>query len=131
LNALLPFAVDFSPAPAPGSSAFRVPLPWLDGRTTECLFPDTRPAGEAHGFQLRTAGDLLLGCATLPVGAAPAAAARELYVRLLAASAGHSLYRIWNYVPGINASHHGVENYHAFCLGRAQAFEAGYGENFR
>src|SRR6185295_16228459 len=43
---------------------------------------------------------------------------------------GHHLYRIWNYVPGINTLTDGFENYRAFCQGRSLAFEAEAGAGF-
>jgi hypothetical protein len=116
---------------APGRTVFRLPLPWLDGGTTESLFPGARCAGEAHGFSLRVADDLLLGCSVLPLNEALPEAARGIYRRIFAACEGWTLYRIWNYIPEINAEPSGQENYRAFCVGRAQAFEAVHGERFR
>jgi chorismate lyase / 3-hydroxybenzoate synthase len=114
-----------------GRTVLRLPLPWLGGDPTESLFQDARPAGEAHGFHLHEAGDLLVGCAVRPVGGAPERAARELYRGLLAACAGRPLCRIWNYVPAINEQPGGLENYRAFCAGRSLAFEAAHGTGFR
>jgi len=108
----------------------RLPLPWLHGDTTEFLFPQAQPAGNSHGFLLHQAGELLLGCAVQNMDPNPVETARDLYRRLLGASAGRSLYRIWNYVPAINAHPNGMENYRAFCAGRAQAFETVHGTRF-
>ncbi|MGH7955465.1 MAG: hypothetical protein ACREH8_00455, partial [Opitutaceae bacterium] len=41
------------------------------------------------------------------------------------------LYRVWNYVPEINAHPNGLENYRAFCQGRSLAFEATLGGEFQ
>lgn len=130
------FSVEFSAATAEisranGQTTFCLPLPWLEGDLTEILFRDAQPAGEAHGFLLYQSGGLTIGCAVQPVDGNPATAARELYRRLLRASAGQSLYRIWNYVPEINARLEGIENYRAFCAGRSHAFEEAYGANFK
>ena len=112
-------------------TTLRLPMPWLAGETVANLFPGVRPAGTAHGFLLHEVDDLLIGCSLQPVRGAPETAARELYARLLAASQGRPLYRIWNYVPAINAEPAGLENYRAFCSGRAQAFEAAYGAGYK
>jgi hypothetical protein len=49
----------------------------------------------------------------------------------LGAAAGHHLYRIWNLVPDINGvGGTGLENYRAFCRGRAEAFEAALGGGY-
>ena len=112
-------------------TTLRLPLPRLGGETTASLFPRVRPAGSARGFLLHEVDELLIGCSLQPVQGDPEAAARELYGRLLATSKGRPLYRIWNYVPAINAEPAGLENYRAFCSGRAQAFEAAYGADFK
>ncbi len=56
-----------------------------------------------------------------------AAASRQLYARLLGITQGHELYRVWNFVPQINAMTNGLENYQAFNAGRHQALTAGWG----
>jgi len=116
---------------APSRSVLRLPLPRLGGGAVERLFPGARGIGEAHGFSLHEADDLLIGCSVLPLEGALTEAARDLYRRMHAASEGRSLYRIWNYVPAINAECAGQENYRAFCIGRAEAFEAAHGSGFK
>jgi len=115
----------------PAKTVLSLPLPGIAGGATERLFPGSRAAGEAHGFFLHEADDLLLGCSVLPLDGALAEATRDLYGRLFAACAGRPLYRIWNYVPAINAEVAGQENYRAFCAGRARAFESALGAGFR
>jgi len=48
---------------------------------------------------------------------------RTLYARLLDVMEGRNLYRIWNFVPGINTPFGELDVYKLFCLGRAEAFE--------
>ena len=50
---------------------------------------------------------------------------------MLAACEGRHLFRIWNYVPRINALTDGFENYRAFCMGRSLAFETKFGPTFQ
>ncbi|HTB80618.1 MAG TPA: hypothetical protein VK717_06995 [Opitutaceae bacterium] len=112
-------------------AGLRLPLPRLGGETTERIFSSLRPAGEAAGFQLFSADGWLLGCGLQPATEAPEAAALELYRRLLRATDGRWLYRVWNYVPDINGLRDGFENYRAFSAGRAQAFEEAFGADYR
>jgi chorismate lyase / 3-hydroxybenzoate synthase len=107
-----------------------LPLTWLGGAATECLFGAARPAGEREGFRLFAADELRIGWSLQPVGADLAAAGRELYRRLLLAAEGRPLCRIWNYVPEINGRRDGLENYRAFNAGRAGAFQDAFGADF-
>ncbi len=114
-----------------GRPGLCLPLVRLGGETAECIFPAVRPAGEAHGFQLFAAGELLLGCGFQPVAGDAETAAVALYRRLLRAADRRPLCRIWNYVPAINALTNGLENYRAFNIGRARAFEEAFGAGYR
>ncbi|MGH7996845.1 MAG: hypothetical protein ACREFX_10875 [Opitutaceae bacterium] len=130
-----PFEVEFGKAAAclyrSGLRAgLRVPVPVLGAETRERFWPEAAPAGVEAGFDLYTSGDLLIGCAAWPAGEDPTEAARRLYLRLLDAAAGGHLYRVWNYVPGINGSTGDLENYRAFCVGRGAAFEERWGPAF-
>jgi enamine deaminase RidA (YjgF/YER057c/UK114 family) len=59
------------------------------------------------------------------------AATTDLYRRLFAATEGLHLYRLWNYVPHINACEDGLENYRRFCRARSLALEARFGKHFQ
>ena len=111
--------------------ALHLPVPWLGGHPVEQIFAAAEPERTAAGFVLRRAGSLLLGCTVQPVGASLQAATGELYRRLLGVVAGRPLYRVWNYVPAINEVADGMENYRAFCAGRAEAFESALGAGYR
>ena len=127
---LFPLQVEFGAAAAAAAGdepRLRLPLVRLDGPAAECLFSAARPLGERDGFRLFAAGNLLVGWSLEPAGGDLAAAARELYRRLVAAARGRQLCRIWNYVPQINALRGGLENYRAFNSGRAEAFQAAFG----
>lgn len=54
----------------------------------------------------------------------------SLYARMLDVCRGWSLYRIWNFVPRINATTDGLENYRSFSIGRSKAFESCFGLGF-
>ncbi len=76
-------------------------------------------------FHRIVSGQHLLGIASIPVAPDTLEAQTEsLYNQLLSDHPDFSLYRIWHFVPEINrVPHGGIENYRAFCKGRAIAFE--------
>jgi chorismate lyase/3-hydroxybenzoate synthase len=130
---LFPLEVEFDAAAATlgeDEARLRLPLAWLNGATTECLFGAARPTGELEWFRVFAADGLRVGWSLQPVGGDMAAAARELYRRLLLAAKGRPLCRIWNYVPQINETRNGIENYRAFNSGRAGALQAAFGADY-
>jgi enamine deaminase RidA (YjgF/YER057c/UK114 family) len=108
-----------------------IPLPVLAGGETECLLKSAEPIGTQEGFALFQGEHGLAGFAVAPAGADLEAATEDLYRRLFAITAEHRLFRIWNYVPRINAVEHGLENYRRFCRGRSLAFERQFGRTFQ
>ena len=115
----------------PVGPGLRLPIPLLAGEAAEKIFDGVHPAGEKEGFRLFRRGGLLLGCALEPARPDLAGQTQRLYQRLIALSRDRHLYRIWNYVPRINAHVAGLENYHAFCRGRSLAFEEALGPAFK
>ncbi|MES2696971.1 MAG: hypothetical protein V4773_26140 [Verrucomicrobiota bacterium] len=126
-----PFRITFGGEPV-AETVIHIQSPWLAGAPTEDLFPLAAPAEHAQGIALYRSGGLLLGHAQEPFLATELAARTEsLYRRILGVTRGLHLYRIWNYVPQINAETAGLENYRAFCAGRSLAFEAALGRQFQ
>ena len=108
-----------------------VAVPWLGGNRCEEIFARAVPVSSDHGVQLYQAGGFLIGHAREIKGTHGLSAVTEIaYNQLLNACAGQHLLRIWNYVPRINEEANGLENYRAFCQGRAQAFERALGVGF-
>jgi chorismate lyase/3-hydroxybenzoate synthase len=129
--ATAPFLVDFTGAAAIGpQSGARLRLKVLAGEPHENIFPSIQPAGACGAFSLFASDEWLLGSATSEPGMGIEAVARGLYGDLLDAARDFHLCRIWNYVPHINAHSGGIENYRAFCRGRAMAFEAQQGPRY-
>jgi hypothetical protein len=134
--AAMPLTIEFGAASAgaahePACPGLRLPIPLLAGEATEKIFDDVQPSGEKDGFKLFRRGGLLLGVALEPARPDLVAQTQRLYQHLIALSRGRHLYRIWNYVPRINAHVAGLENYHAFCRGRSLAFEEALGPAFK
>jgi enamine deaminase RidA (YjgF/YER057c/UK114 family) len=108
-----------------------VALPVLAGGADEVLLAGTESPRSSDGFCLHSAAGQLAGFAVAPPEVDLEAAAAGLYEGLFRATHGLHLYRIWNYVPQINAEEHGLENYRRFCRGRSLAFERQFGSGFR
>jgi enamine deaminase RidA (YjgF/YER057c/UK114 family) len=111
--------------------ALRIAMPVLAGTGTETVLADAPEPAVREGFTLYDRGTLLAGFAEEAPGLNPESAARDLYARLFSVTAGLQLYRIWNYVPQINAATGGMENYQRFCRGRSLAFEEKFGGEFQ
>jgi len=110
-------------------------LPVLGGEPGENLFPEAvRAAPQGGGlFSLATADGWLLGLAALDPKGDLEGASHAVYRSLadVAEGRGAHLCRVWNFVPGINATGPGhLENYRAFSRGRSLAFEEAYGAGF-
>lgn len=115
-----------------GANSLRIAAPWLGGAEREEIFAGVTPIGSEHGLSLYRCGGLLLGHAHDPfVERELASRTESTYERMLNACEGRHLYRIWNYVPRINALTYGFENYRAFCMGRSLAFERKFGGHFQ
>lgn len=113
------------------NAGLTVSTPFLAGAEAESIFASAVPLAGGDGVQLYRQGSLLLGHAREAVVSDHFEAAAEvIYGRVLKTVRGRQLYRVWNYVPRINAISDGLENYRAFCLGRAQAFEREFGAGF-
>lgn len=105
-------------------------MPWLAGPRQEVIATGTGPRENDGLFLTNLPDGGLAGAAVAPADLDPHAAARYLYSRMLSSLSGNHLYRIWNYIPGINAEGDGLENYRAFNAGRQAAFITAHGPDF-
>ncbi|MBL9187752.1 MAG: hypothetical protein JNK23_09760 [Opitutaceae bacterium] len=128
----LPWRVAFAGGPGVAHDALLIQAPWLAGEGAEEIFPAATPAGERDGVRLFRSGGFLLGHAREAFVPADLAGRTEaLYRRILAATGGLHLCRIWNYVPRINDHTDGIEHYRTFCTGRSLAFERAHGDGYQ
>jgi chorismate lyase/3-hydroxybenzoate synthase len=126
-----PFRVGFGNGSVASDSLLQIATPRLGGVQTEEIFGDAISLGLSEGVRLFRSGDFLLGHAQAPFIPSELSARTEtLYRRIFAATQGQHLYRIWNYVPEINAHTAGKEHYRTFCEGRSLAFESCLGHTF-
>ena len=114
-----------------GFPSLRVALPILAGADSEQLLADSATPGVHRGWSLFRSGMWLAGFAVAAPEADLETAAGGLYRGLFEAAAGMHLYRVWAYVPQINALTGGMENYRLFCRGRSLAFEERFGAAFQ
>ncbi|MCB1087033.1 MAG: hypothetical protein KDM63_08305, partial [Verrucomicrobiae bacterium] len=87
---------------------------------------------ERHGaFQVlrNSEGGVIGGVAVAPCAGAAEMVAHRLYSELLGIAGEQALYRIWNFVPGINSEVEGIEQYQSFNVGRCRAFRERFGES--
>jgi hypothetical protein len=108
-----------------------VALPVLAGAPDEALLTGAETAESGGGWTFFRTKSRLAGCAVAPPDLDVERAAAGLYRQLFAAARGRHLYRVWNYVPRINAVEDGLENYRRFCRGRSLAFEQHFGPDFK
>lgn len=111
------------------------PTPWLAGPVREHIYTRVQGAhanAESPGrfWQWWRGADLQFAAARVPLTEETPLEEQVagVYEELLKGLEGNWLYRIWNYVPGINEWREGMENYRRFNRGRARAFQAHAGE---
>ena len=123
--------VTYAGAEPGGGVAVTLPVRWLAGAGEHALFAGAAAVDAAEGWRLFQSGGVRVGWAATPVAPGEIEAATlALYRRMFRACDGRRLYRVWNYVPAINDTAGGIENYRAFCRGRSLAFEREFGGGF-
>ena len=118
------------------SADFPLPLAQLDGPETETWWllgaPDELPA-TPRGTRAIAAGGLMVCEAFQAETADPRSAARDLYAGLLAYinEAGYPhIVKGWNYLSDINQGEGDEERYKTFCLGRGEALDAAWRQDY-
>jgi hypothetical protein len=112
------------------NSTLATGLPLLGGDSREQIEGSLEPDAAVAPLRLWRSKGHLVGLARSSPGEGLEDAARRIYGELLPAAKDYNLYRIWNIVPRINEAHGDLENYRAFCRGRAVAFETALGKGF-
>jgi chorismate lyase / 3-hydroxybenzoate synthase len=110
-------------------SVLRLPVPLLGGPHDDLLLATPSQPEQQDGVTLFRTPTRIAGFVIGRVGDLESMA-HDAYRRLLRAIDGASLYRVWNFVPQINAEERGLENYRRFCRARSIAFEEHFGPNF-
>jgi enamine deaminase RidA (YjgF/YER057c/UK114 family) len=108
--------------------ALRLAVPPLDGSPADVVFQGTPSARGV--FSIYEQDGCIAGIAVGEEGEPVEAATSRLYRSLLESVGGLSLYRIWNYVPHINAPDEGLETYRRFSRARSLQLEAHFGQGF-
>ena len=108
-------------------ASLELAVPLLTARGAAPVLAGLVPAGEAGPLRLFRCPGWLAGVAVVPARFPLEEPTFEIYRHVFAAVRGLHLVRLWNYVPAINSTAHGVENYRSFCSGRARAFAEAFG----
>ena len=108
--------------------ALRLAVPPLDGSPADVVFQGTPSARGVFSIYEQDGyiAGIAVGEETEPIEAATT----RLYHSLLESVGALSLYRIWNYVPHINAPEDGLETYRRFSRARSLELEAHFGKGF-
>lgn len=109
-----------------GGLVFECPMPWLAGPESQLLANGTETIPAADGWMLNT-GSSLAGVLIGDSGVSLEKETLRIYRKMLDLTRGLNRYRIWNFIPRINAVVSGVENYVAFNSGRYRAFIEEFG----
>jgi hypothetical protein len=108
-----------------------LPLPMLGGAVQEAWGGPGAVLRWCEPFLVTEEEDRLVGAALVEITDRLEDPVEILYNRLLEITRDWHLYRIWNFVPEINATHHGLEHYRQFNIGRWAAFEGRFGRDLR
>jgi chorismate lyase/3-hydroxybenzoate synthase len=115
----------------PHGASLQLPLPLLAGGGSETF---GRPGTELRwddDFLVTEDANTLIGAVIIDATNRLEAPVERAYRSLLRLTQGWHLYRIWNYIPGINDLRDGLECYQQFNIGRWTAFESCFGRNLR
>jgi len=116
---------------ADAGAVLNLPLPHLAGRGRETLGSPGSNLRWDEGFLLAETPVSLIGATLLDASDRLEAVFERAYRSLLRINRDWHLYRVWNYIPGINEVRDGLERYQQFNIGRWTAFESAYGKDLR
>ena len=108
-----------------------LPSPLLAGPDTEMI---GAPAAEVHwegDILVARQPQTLIGALLVDASGRLEEVVEQAYLRILEITRGWHLYRVWNYLPGINDVRLGLERYQQFNIGRWAAFESFFGQDLR
>lgn len=111
-----------------GDIHLNLATPALRGESREVIIPSALDVRQhALGLVTGRTGVFSVFAVVRPVaGKDLREEAHAAYTDILKSLAGLHILRIWNHLPAINATVAGLENYQAFCVGRAEAFDQHY-----
>ncbi len=101
----------------------RLATPLLAGTATESIVPSELKISGDDGIAIGRMGDLTAFALVQRRDGALRQQARRAYTAILRQLGQLRILRIWNHIPAINTHCDGIENYQAFCVGRAEAFD--------
>jgi enamine deaminase RidA (YjgF/YER057c/UK114 family) len=116
--------------PAKGVVCGGTGQPLLDGHKEDALSLHQASYHQLDCLEYLENEAFMIGMAQLPADPTNLGEqSHRIYRSIIETTGTRSLYRIWNFVPGINHETPGLlENYKLFCRGRAQAFAERFGD---
>lgn len=108
-----------------------LPAALLAGQATESIGPPSAEVSWERDLLLARHPQTLVGALLVDASRRLEEVVEQAYLRVLEVTRGWHLYRVWNYVPGINDVRSGLERYQQFNIGRWAAFECFYGQDLR
>lgn len=105
-------------------------VPHLGGAAEESYSCDAPSIETTGAFAIMHGSRQTMGVCVVPVRFPLQETIYQVYRELLEICQGRTIYRIWNFVPFINAETEGLENYKSFSIGRSMAFERAFGQQF-
>ncbi|NCF93868.1 MAG: hypothetical protein GWQ05_23350 [Verrucomicrobiaceae bacterium] len=106
-----------------------IPVPLLAGQASELLLPGDGRGSVRCSYQIQEVGDALAGIASCALDEGLEEVSHRLYTELfeLLREMRKHAHRLWHFVPDINGSTAGLENYRVFNVGRRRAFDEFFG----
>lgn len=111
-------------------TVLNVPMPLHGGPPRERFFRGDSARVDGV-FHLVNGAEFVSGAAVAPASLSPRESAAFLYDEMFRIIGEQPLCRVWNYIPHINGSSDGEENYREFNAGRLDSFRRRYGVAFR
>ncbi|MCB1225346.1 MAG: hypothetical protein KDK99_06010 [Verrucomicrobiales bacterium] len=108
-----------------------LPLPLLAGRANESVGLAPEALSQQGDFTLARSRGQLAGAALMDASGRLEDVTERVFRQLLEVTSGLHLYRVWSYLPRINAVQGGLERYRQFNIGRWAAFESHFGVDLR
>jgi hypothetical protein len=112
-------------------AVLNLPIPLLAGQAWESFGSPGSDLRWEEGFLIAEDATTLIGATLVDASDRLEAPVERAYRTLLRLIKDWHLYRIWNYIPGINEVRGGLECYQQFNIGRWAAFESTYGRDLR
>lgn len=135
LLGVVSFDEDLSNVPD-NTACINVPMPQCESPSQVEIWQSNEAVqhGQSGNIQYSRTPKILFGCLSIPEGDNLKSTTEEIYLAIfefLKQQNTTQLLRVWNHFSHINQHGREMERYQEFCVGRFNAFEKFYGQNFQ